>query len=510
MAVLQRFLEENNLDNLSKLYIKVNYHNKLPLAILTYNNILSPKNNPIVSLCRGLVIELNTWKIVSQGMIRFDNFNLNTKTVITDAMIKEDGTLLHLFCYNDQWMIATRHNFGEDYVNNDRKQTYQELFEQICGNSLQEIGSKLNPNLTYCLEMCSIFNRIIRKYNVPCLYLLTCYENGNELETEQIDLEAKKANWLRPNNFKVKDINKCYELLEQQSLLDPLFEGFVLRDSNKNRYKLKNQFYLQIHKLKYRGWKLATPENIVPLILYHQDKLDLIYEALEHHHTKWDLIEYKKRFEHYKTKLEQLNANISSLTVKKYIDIYTNNDPFIDAKHDKKYCTHNMKNKFNDHNNGLALNHPKYEDNKWNVECYCGTKMYLYRTKTDYLIYNHCIACNCDFDIKVYPVGTLIWLCSNCPLTHDAHQNNANYDGMEILQGQPTGIPCSANCKNLRLSIHQMFNNIQTTKKITKNQTYQLLAKLLGIPKKSTHMALFDIPTCLKAIELLHNQTFLL
>lgn len=353
--------------------------------------------------------------------------------------------------------------------------------------------------------MCSIHNRIIRKYNNPCIYLLTCYENGNELEIEQIDIEAIKVNWLRPTNFKVKDINQCYELLEKQSLLDPLFEGFVLRDSDKNRYKLKNPFYLQIHKLKYRGWKMALPENIVPLILYHMDKLELIYEALVHHHTKWDLIEYKKRFDDYKIKVDQLSTNIKSLTVNQFINTFTNSDPFINANHVKKYCTH-IKKKLDDCNNGLAKNLPKYEDNKWNVECYCGTKMYLYRTKTDYLIYNHCIACDCDFDIKVYQVGTLIWLCPNCPLTHDAHQNNANYDGMIILQGQPTGIPCSSNCKNLRLTIHQMFNDIQTTKKFSKNQTYQLLAKLLDIPKKLTHMALFDIPICLKAIELLSKE----
>lgn len=500
MSILEQYLQTNTLGSLSKLHIKVCYHNILPLAILTYNNILSPKTNPLVSICRGLVIELNSWKVISQGMSRFDNFESDEVKLVT-AEIKEDGTLLHIFNYKGSWLLATRHNFGEDYVNNDQTQTYKDIFEQICGCQLQELGSKLNPSITYCIEMCSLHNRIIRKYNKSVIYLLACYENGIELFNHQVNFEAGKVGWLTPTKFAITNINDCDTILQEQSA-DCLFEGFVIRDTNNNRYKFKNPFYVQIHKLKYRNWKSATAQNLVPLLINHSDKLELIYEVLIHNHTTYDMIEYKKRFTDCERKLNQMKLDGIDLTTNNFIDRYGILDPFIDHVHARKYCTEEIINKYQD--TGLSKDHPTFKDNEWQVHCYCGSKMYLHRTKVDYLIYNKCQVCDCNFDIKVYSTGTLIWLCNKCYLTHDAHQNN--HKELSITKGQPTGIPCSDQCKNLRLTIHQIFSDIQNKNKMTKNQIYQLLADLLGISRESTHVALFDIPLCIKSIELLNKE----
>lgn len=494
MLDFEQYLHIYGLKSLSVLHIKICYHKTLPLIILTYDNIRSPKNNPIVTLCRGLVVELETFKIISCGMSRFDKINDNNKTKLIQAEIKEDGTLLHIFNYKGTWLLSTKHNFADDYLDHNQTQTYKDLFENICGYNLEKLCENLDPNITYCLEMCSLNNRIIRKYETSVIYLLACYQNGIELSNNQ-SIETQKIGWIETKKYLISDINDCYNLLKNQiSLFGPLFEGLIIRDINKDRHKLKNPFYLQLHTLKYRSWRLATSKNIVPLLINHSDKLDLIYEALSHNHTQYDMIEYRKRIEDSEIKLHRLHLDNIPLTIQNYINKYGRQDPFIDNKHDKKYCTKEIIEKI-EYNDGLATNTPVFKDGIWCVECYCGTKMFLHRTKTDYLIYNICQVHNCNFNIKVYPTGTLIWLCTECSLTHDAYQYDGIYNGLDVIKGQPMGIPCSSNCNNLRLTIHQLFRDQKSIE-----QTYKLLRDELKI---STYDS--DIPTCTKTIQLLNN-----
>jgi len=131
-------------------------------------------------------------------------------------------------------------------------------------------------------------------------------------------------------------------MLDEYCLKDPLFEGFILRDFRGNRYKLKNKFYIQINKLKYRGWKSATPNIIVPLLKNHEDKLDLIYEVLSHNRTAFDMVEYRKRFTYC-----QKNTKLTKV------------DPFLDGDHSKKYCLNIIEPSIS----GLAKIHPYYDVN---------------------------------------------------------------------------------------------------------------------------------------------------
>ena len=282
MALITEYNRKNGLDHLVTQYdLKACYHPSLPLVILNYNRTAN-KNSPYTNTCRGLILELDTWNPIAQGMTRF--FDIKPDEIVpTSAEIKEDGTLIHMFNYQGSWLLATRHNFADDYVN-DRTLTYQQLFEKISERPVGELGLSLNPKVTYCLEMCSKDNRIIRKYQPGVIYLLTCYQQGIELSEKEVDTEAAKIGWKRPNRYLVNTLEQCQLLLAEESLKDPLFEGLVIKDKEGRRYKKKNRFYLDIHKLKYRGWKVALPKLVVPLLLHHSDKLDLIYEAISSGH----------------------------------------------------------------------------------------------------------------------------------------------------------------------------------------------------------------------------------
>ena len=186
MSLIKKYLQHKSLKELVEehnLYIGHHYDNKYPIFVLNYHPYKSEKCNELVEQCRGVVMEMDTWKVVAYGMPRFYNngekgvkssFDFNN---IIRCEHKEDGTLLHLFCYNNEWILATRYNFCEDYLGDI---TYQELFEQIIDMTINEMGEFLDPTITYCLEMCSKTNSIIKLYEKPSIYLLAAYNTLEE------------------------------------------------------------------------------------------------------------------------------------------------------------------------------------------------------------------------------------------------------------------------------------------------------------------------------------------
>jgi len=110
----QKYLRDGNtLDDLKTKYgIRHNrsYDN---LVILNYSQIDSPKTNPLVMECRGLILEADTWNLVSIPFYRFFNYGEATDIVnfnFDDAVLQEkiDGSLIQLFYYNNRWRMATR------------------------------------------------------------------------------------------------------------------------------------------------------------------------------------------------------------------------------------------------------------------------------------------------------------------------------------------------------------------------------------------------------------------
>src|SRR4051794_28804169 len=92
----------------------------LPLVILNYNQINSPKSHPIVRECRQLIFEESpAWNIVARSFFRFFNWGeMKEEMPLFEwegcwSSAKEDGSLLNLFNYDGDWHIATRASFGK-------------------------------------------------------------------------------------------------------------------------------------------------------------------------------------------------------------------------------------------------------------------------------------------------------------------------------------------------------------------------------------------------------------
>lgn len=212
--------------------------------------------------CRGLVLDEN-FDLVARGFRRFfnygevdDPFNWQESVVCSE---KVDGSLIILYFWNGKWRINTRFSFGDGQIN-DSPYTWESLVSSLLD------FSKLNPELTYVMELCSRYNKVVRDYPTPSLFLLSVFDRYNELYFNETMTIGKSIGVSTSNSYKVSSYDDVEYHLNSISSNDQTFEGFVLRDRDNNRFKVKSLLYLSLHRLANNG-NLCSPKNIIPLIL---------------------------------------------------------------------------------------------------------------------------------------------------------------------------------------------------------------------------------------------------
>ena len=115
MLNVQKFLKEQTIEELTKepYNLKIKDYIEEGLVVLNYSQIDSPKNDPIIAECRGLILNRITYDIVARSFDRFFNYGegeLNTTHNIMDAKVLEkiDGSLITVYYWNNKWNVATR------------------------------------------------------------------------------------------------------------------------------------------------------------------------------------------------------------------------------------------------------------------------------------------------------------------------------------------------------------------------------------------------------------------
>lgn len=239
-------------------------------VILNYCQIESNKQEEIAKECRGLILDrYDNWNIVARSFNRFfnvgeketdvKNFNWENCT----CQIKNDGSLLILSYYQGKWHCTTRGSFGKSNVNGTEI-TWKQLFKLSMGNNGLTY-TDLNKEYTYIFELCSRYNKVVRDYPFPTLYLITIFEKERELSIQEVKSHCNsKFNLTEEKRF--NNIDDVIQFVKSNSLNDPTFEGFVLRDINNLRIKVKSPKYVELHKLHNNG-NLSSPKSLIKIIL---------------------------------------------------------------------------------------------------------------------------------------------------------------------------------------------------------------------------------------------------
>jgi len=257
------------------------------MIILNYSQINSVKSNTIVQECRSLILEQDTWDLVSMAFRRF--FNKGEMLEITDsfnfngavAQEKIDGSIISLFHRHDRWYMSTRSSIegrGQVMFNDI---TFKSLFERTLRDT--KYYDRFNKEYIYIFELVSLDNKVVRVYEEDTLYLLGMRDASSfeESEYREIQSEYGRLNIPTVKLPKLYNFDNIEELLQMHKDMEATEEGFVVVNYNKReqgnfaRLKVKNPAHVAIAHMKDHGG--ASMRCILQLIILGEEQEFLSY-----------------------------------------------------------------------------------------------------------------------------------------------------------------------------------------------------------------------------------------
>lgn len=249
------FIQLEALSTEGHLSKKISECGKYKLFNYTDRCTFEKKWNKHTENSRGTVYEIGTDRVVARAFPKFFNFselavskqrNILKQTNF-EVFTKEDGSMITLAYYGGEWRTHTRGSF-----NSDQAIKAKEMLSKY------DI-SLLDQNISYLLEVIYPENKIVVNYgNKEELFLLAAFDTKTG---EEYSLRLFfNSPFLLAESHKFESIQ---EVIEYTQTLDANNEGFVVRLSTGERFKLKSPEYLKIARIISRMSPLVLWESMV-------------------------------------------------------------------------------------------------------------------------------------------------------------------------------------------------------------------------------------------------------
>ena len=111
---------------------------------------------------------------------------------------------------------------------------------------------------------------------------------------------------------------------------------------------------------------------------------------------------------------------------------------------------------------------------------YCGKDAEL---TTGYTVYPHRLDLA---DLKV-------WACLPCDAWVGTHKDSPKH--------APLGRLANAELRKAKMAAHAAFDPLWKSGRMSRSKAYSLLAESMGLPKKDTHIGMFDVEQCKQVVE---------
>lgn len=223
------------------------------LALLKYNQYNSDFTNPIVRECRGIIFYKPTWDVVCFPFTKFFNEGEVYADHLDESELhvyeKVDGSLAKVWYFEGAWRLSSNGTIdAADALTDLSGYNFQSLFMRALstyGLDWQSFTSTLDKNYTYMYELATEVNRIVVEYQGFHVYYLG-QRNIHTFQEEYIPDE-------RIDNVQVYSFKTIKDIIAAAEALPDNAEGYVVRDKNWNRVKIKSPRYFLLHKLANNG-----------------------------------------------------------------------------------------------------------------------------------------------------------------------------------------------------------------------------------------------------------------
>lgn len=329
----------NLINKLNELFnlglVRKQFHPELPLIIWNYSVKCQWEKKwneyPLTLQCRGLVTD-NEGNIVAQCLPKFFNLHeleplgIEIPNESFTVLEKEDGSMIQLFYYQNQWVVSSKGSFTSDHVGwawDILRQKYQVTLDLLVTNN-----AMLGHNFVF--ELITPQGRIVRDYGqTKELFLLAVInKKGKELST----IFDGRDHYF---NFPlVKQYNGITEYATLSKMVADDHEGFVVRFNSGFRLKIKGQEYLRLHKAitnltSYDVWEAYCKK--IPFEQFIEPFPDEMFDWIE---NVWNEVEYNlnQKFEELSSEYWRLNRQIltvGNMPDKDVVEVFKNSSlPF--------------------------------------------------------------------------------------------------------------------------------------------------------------------------------------
>ena len=257
--------------------------------LLKYSQIDSDMSLSEVQECRGLILERDTWKVMSMAFTKFFNAAEGHAAKIdwTTAKIfeKSDGSLLNIYWdwVTENWCVSTTGMAeAEGEVNDKPNTSFATLFWDTLAKYKFDVD-KLEKGYTYSFELMTPYNIVVCPHGESKVALLAI----RKLDTlEEVQFESILNTF---KYFTEVPLAKVYDMKSSNTGhliatfgdMSAFDEGYVVCDANFNRIKLKNPKYIALHHLKGKSARhnifvIIKTNEIDEFILSFPERLDEI------------------------------------------------------------------------------------------------------------------------------------------------------------------------------------------------------------------------------------------
>lgn len=303
MLAIQKYIKENGL---AKAILEFNLKTRVydTKVLLKYDQLCGPSlmAKPEVQECRGLVLEKDTWKVMSLAFTKFFNSEEGNAHKIdwdtAHVLEKLDGSCIQVYFdwTKNVWFAGTTGTAeGEGEVNNKLGTTFNQLFWTTVKDKYNLDASKLTKGYTYVFELTTPYNIVVKPHGESSASLLTV-RNVETLKEAPFDELTAIAEFLgvprvKSYDLNIKNVGALLKTFENMVWHD---EGYVVVDANHNRVKIKNPAYVAVHHLKGK----TAEHNIIAIVKTNE------------------IDEFAATFPDRKDELYKLKANYDALVVK--------------------------------------------------------------------------------------------------------------------------------------------------------------------------------------------------
>lgn len=238
------------------------------LALLKYNQITSDFSLDIVKECRGIILDKRTWEIVCFPFFKFFNLGEPYADEIDETKFyvyqKVDGSLAKVWFYEGIWRLSSNGLIDASEAVFENGINFSSLFLKSLKTynlDWETFTSTLDKNYTYMYELATPDNKVVVPYEDYNIFYLGQRHNRTGQEVYYPDD--------RIANVKVYTFSSVEDVINSANELPNDEEGYVVRDVNWRRVKIKNPTYFMLHKLANNG----KPDFLAYVLEHNEDEL---------------------------------------------------------------------------------------------------------------------------------------------------------------------------------------------------------------------------------------------